>query len=379
VVLLRLLALLCAAAVPLLGLELAFRALGPFLPGDYALGIEREFDPVLGWRHIPGFRGGVRTSEYAVQVVINSNGLRDEEIPFEKPPGAYRVLALGDSFLAATHVQQDQMMTKQLQGLLRARLAPRPVDVVNAGVSGYGQAQEYVYLDGIGYRYAPDLVVVVVFLGNDLIDNIRDSDGKYDRPQFELKGDRLVQTSSPDRAPKRRAGWDEYLLRNSLAYNFLQSGVIAKIQQPAERAGETGRDASQDFEIYDRRQPDKLHKSWEVTEALLAAIAARAEQIGARTLVVGAPSFRALDRGSFAELIASQGLDPSRYDPELPSRLLEQAMTRQRLAYLDLLPELRRAASDTQEDIFYPKNTHWAPEGQRVVAAAIDRYLSSGF
>ena len=360
-------------------LELALRACGPFLPGDYALGVEREYDPVLGWRQIPGFRGGFRTSEYAVQVAINSKGLRDEEIPYDKPPGGLRVLALGDSFVAATQVPLEQTMTKQLQGLLRDRLAPRPVDVVNAGVSGYGQAQEYVYLATEGYKYAPDVVLVVVFLGNDLIDNIRDSDGRFDRPRFDLDADgRLVQTAWPDRAPKRRPAWDELLLRNSLAYNFLQSGVLAKVAQPAEWSGETGRDPGQDLEVYERPPSRKLRHAWQITEALVGAIAERAAEGGARTVVVGAPSFRALDPDRFRALVAAQGLDPARYDPELPGRLLQQAAARQQLPYLDLLPMLRQAAAEGEGDVFYPRNTHWAPAGNRAVAVAIDQFLASG-
>lgn len=371
----RLLAIGLAILLPLLALEGGFRLFGPFLPGEYSLGVEREYDPVLGWRHIPNFRGGFRSSEFTVQVAINSRGLRDEEIPYEKPPGGFRVLALGDSFLAATHVPLEQAMTKQLQGLLRGQLAPRPVDVVNAGVSGYGQAQEYVYLDIEGYKYAPDVVLVVVFLGNDLIDNIRDSDGRWLRPLFELDGDdRLVQVSAPTRPPFRRPPADEFLLRNSLTYNFLQSGVLDKLEQPAEQAGETGRNADREpggeFQVYERPPSAKLRRSWEVTEALLAAIARRAEAVGARTLVVGAPSFRQLDPAAFDALLAERGLDPRRYDVELPDRRLGEAAARQNLPYLDLLPVFRRAAAGG-ETVFYPKNTHWAPAGQRTAARAI--------
>jgi lysophospholipase L1-like esterase len=364
---------LFALALPLLGLEAGFRLFGPFLPGEYNLGIEREFDPVLGWRHRPGYVGGTRTSEYAVRFAINAQGLRDEPIPYDKPAGGFRVLALGDSFLAASHVTLEQMMTKQLQGLLRAQLPSRPVDVVNAGVSGYGQAQEYLYLDREGYRYGPDLVLVVVFLGNDLIDNIRASDGKYDRPAFEVDGDgKLVQTDRPDRDPYRRPSWDDFLLRNSTVYNFLQSGVLNKLDEAASQPGETGRDAGQDFQIYEQRVPAKLRKSWEVTEALLAAIAERAAAAGARTLVVGAPSFRQLDPDVFQQLLRDQGLDPARYDLEQPSRLLRQAALNRDLPYLDLLPVLRQATERGEGQMFYPKNTHWAPDGQRVVARAID-------
>jgi lysophospholipase L1-like esterase len=374
----RLLLLLAAFAVPLLVLEAGFRLFGPFLPGEYNLGIEREYDPVLGWRHRAGYVGGTRTAEYAVLFTINEQGLRDEPIPYEKPAGGFRVLALGDSFLAATHVSFDQMMTKQLQGILRAQLPGRPVDVVNAGVSGYGQAQEYIYFNQEGYRYSPDLVLVVVFLGNDLIDNIRASDGKYDRPAFEVDGeDKLVQVEWPGRDPNRRPTWDDLLVRNSLVYNFLQSGVLRKFDASASQPGENGRDAGQDLQIYERRMPAKLRRSWEVTEELLATLADRAAAGGARTLVVGAPSFRQLDPASFLDQLAAESLDPSRYDVEQPSRLLREATERRNLPYLDLLPILRQAAERGEGQMFYPKNTHWAPDGQWVVARAIAEKLAS--
>jgi hypothetical protein len=364
--------------IPFVVLELGFRFFGPFLPGEYRLGVEREFDPVLGWRNTPGFRGGARTSEFTVQVAINSHGLRDEERPYARPPGGRRILVLGDSFVAAAHVNLEQMMSKQLQGLLRAGEPARPIEVVNAGVSGYGQAQEYLYLDTEGFKYSPDLVVVVVFLGNDLIDNVRDSDGRYRRPQFNVDGDeRLVQVASPDRPRKQRAGWDDFLLRNSPTYNFLLSGVVAKLETPAEQSGETGEDAGQDFQIYERDQSQKLRRAWKVTEALLAAIAKRSADLGARTLVIGAPSFRQLDPARFETLLRQQRLDPADYDSELPNRLLAAAADRRQLAYLDLLPSLRQAEANGQGPVFYPVNSHWAPPGQRAVAEAVARAIAA--
>lgn len=368
--------MLLGILLPLLALEIGFRVAGPFLPGDYDLGIEREFDPILGWRHRPGFTGGVRTSEFAVRFAINQHGLRDEEIPYEKPAGGFRVLALGDSFLAAAHVPLEQAMTKILQGELRDTLAPRPVDVVNAGVAGYGTAQEYLYLDTEGYKYSPDLVLVVVFLGNDLNDNIRSADGRWDRPVFKINGDgRLEQVSWPEAPNFRRSGLEDFLVRNSTVYNFIASGVFRKVEQGQQPTGETGRDPGQDFQIYQRDLPQKYERSWEVTEALLRAIADRAAQIGARTLVVGAPSFRQLDPERFNEMLRTEGLDPRKYDIELPNRLLRTAAERQQLPYLDLLPALRAGAAAGIGDMFYPKNTHWAPAGQRTVARALFDYL----
>jgi hypothetical protein len=256
-----------------------------------------------------------------------------------------------------------------------------PFDVVNGGVSGYGQAQEYLWLQAEGYKYSPDVVVVVVFLGNDLIDNLRDRNGRWERPRFAVAGDgQLAQVSWPTRDPYRRAGWDEFLLRHARVYNFWQSGVVDKLDQPADKAGETGDEPDQDFQIYRLDQTQKLRQAWDVTEQLLAAISRQSEAMGAQTVVVGAPSVRALDRNRFAQLVSERGLDSIDYDPDLPSRLLNEAMARQHLAHLDLLPVFRSAAADGAEDIFYPRNTHWAPAGQSLVARAIDAFLEgNGF
>ncbi|MCC7104733.1 MAG: hypothetical protein IT307_06285 [Chloroflexi bacterium] len=366
-----------ALTLPLGLLEIGFRTFGPFLPGEYNLGIEREFDPVLGWHHRPNFVGGNRTSEFNVRFSINSKGLRDEEFPYEKPVGGFRILALGDSFLAAAHVPLEQAMTKQLQALLRQQRAPRPVDVVNAGVAGYGTAQEYLYLDAEGYRYQPDIVLLVVFLGNDLNDNIRSEDARYDRPVFEVDGENhLKQTDFPERDPARRTSWDDFLVRNSTVYNFLLSGVLRKLDPANNQTGEEGRDPGQDYQIYERRLPRKLRDAWEVTEALIGASARRSASIGARLVVVGAPSFRQLDPDRFRQVLASEGLDVNRYDPEQPGRMLGEAAARQHVPYLDLLPALRQAQADGAGDQYFPRNTHWTAAGQTTVARAVYAFLN---
>jgi hypothetical protein len=112
-----------------------------------------------------------------------------------------------------------------------------------------------------------------------------------------------------------------------------------------------------------------------VTEALLAAIAKRSAAIGAETVVVGASSFRQLDPLRFKVQLQQEGLDPGEYDPETPNRLLAEAMERQNLLYLDLLPALRRAQVEGNGDVFYPQNTHWTPTGHQVAARAIHEFL----
>ena len=102
---------------------------------------------------------------------INSKGLRaDREYPYEKPAGVKRIVSLGDSFTAGYEVQGDETFSSVLEASLRERGVN--VEVLNAGVSGYSNAEALVYLEREMSRYDPDLVLLS-FYANDLVDNMR--------------------------------------------------------------------------------------------------------------------------------------------------------------------------------------------------------------
>jgi len=50
-------------------------------------------------------------------------------------------------------------------------LGGQPSEVINAGVGGYGTDQEFLFLTREGWKYKPDLVVVVFNISNDVHDN----------------------------------------------------------------------------------------------------------------------------------------------------------------------------------------------------------------
>ena len=90
-----LLALVVSAALALGVLEGGLRLLG--------MGPQptiNRFDADLGWVKTPGAEAHRKTREFDITFRINSLGLRDDEMSSPaKTAGAYRVLALGDSFV----------------------------------------------------------------------------------------------------------------------------------------------------------------------------------------------------------------------------------------------------------------------------------------
>lgn len=120
-------------------------------PGQYRRSETRAFE------HRPGFRGRDKLGNL---IVINSQGLREEDYPLEKPEGVYRILVLGDSVTFGENVAAEESFPKQMQHLLNeARTGPK-VEVLNAGVRGYNTYQELLMLEEVGLLYDPDLVIV---------------------------------------------------------------------------------------------------------------------------------------------------------------------------------------------------------------------------
>src|SRR5439155_18346909 len=175
------------------------RTFGPILHGNFSARLYLEPHPVYGRFHIPSTTGWLKTDEYFTRVDINSHGLREREIGYDKPAGFRRVVVLGDSFVEGAEVPAEATFTRRLEPLLTDG-ADQPVQVVNAGVLDFGTAQEYLLLKNEALRYSPDLVVLVFYTGNDVANNSSAIDvdpSKSQRPYFQLnsRGElRLMQS-----------------------------------------------------------------------------------------------------------------------------------------------------------------------------------------
>ena len=97
--------------------------------------------------------------------VANAAGLRDYAYPVAKPPGAFRVVALGDSVAYGYRVDLDDSVAKRLEQKLGGA-GHRRVEVLNFGVPGYNTTQELAYLREVGLDYGPDLVLLLYVLND---------------------------------------------------------------------------------------------------------------------------------------------------------------------------------------------------------------------
>lgn len=338
--------------------------------------IRRTFDiyrchDALGWTFAPG-KTGLKMSaarEFRHRVRINDAGLNDEPRSLEKPEGTFRILILGDSMMAAVQVDREDSFSQKLERELdRLAGAASRIEIVNAGIDGYGTAQALLFLRTLGWRYEPDLVLQSVYLGNDVADNYRyagDSNhylaGRCGRPYFELREGRLEAVDG-GRVLKHRGGLLDRLLRNSVLYsNFV----------PPPLEGASGQRFSQ-TQVFERDPPQGVREAWSLTEALLLGVHREVTGRGARHVVVitpGKPEVGlAVQQGSLA---AQEG-----WDFAGPRERLVEFLGAEDIAHVDLTPSLLDRIRSGDHP-YYDVDAHWNETGHAIVSETLRAWLVS--
>jgi len=114
-----------------------------------------------------------KENEYSVDVAYNAWGFRGP-IPDPSPaPGVTRILLVGDSQTEGLQVPYEETYGAVLRRDLERLLPDRRFEVINLAVSAYGTHQEVLTLRRYGARVRPCWVVLGLYPGNDLSDNVR--------------------------------------------------------------------------------------------------------------------------------------------------------------------------------------------------------------
>ena len=378
--------------------------------------------PLLGWWHVPN-SGGIFHNDYnefEAEVRINARGLRDREIGYDNPTGALRVLSLADSFGEALQVNLNDTYYKQLETLLATSLT-RPVEVINAGVGGWGTDQEAIFYVAEGFRYNPDVVLLAFFVRNDTVNNygpleIERNGGSQQKEFFTLSADgRLIQPpvqaeveiKSKIQSPKESGlqaglqntigqndppllGLADTLWRMSALYRLIMP-YLRDIPPVVQKLGPSGILGGEgvvrahhpatpvDFLIYQSPPDARFEAAWQLTEAIIARLRDEVAQRGAKLVVViiGAPEqvYPAQWQRALAAYPALAGVS---LDADAPNRRLDEFLTTQNIPHLDLLPIFRQAAAQpSTPPLHFRHDGHWTVTGHRLAAQAISDFLTS--
>lgn len=122
-------------------------------------------DPLVGWHHPDNFEYQwegriVDCPEFSVPIRTNRWGYRGADWTIEKSDKHLRVAVIGDSFVEALQVPDEQTAVGVLESLLQEQYPDYTIEVMNFGVSGYGVGQyELVYQHHV-QQFQPDYVFV---------------------------------------------------------------------------------------------------------------------------------------------------------------------------------------------------------------------------
>jgi lysophospholipase L1-like esterase len=357
----RLLLLGISAGISLLVAEVAVRLARPQAVMTVSRGLYVP-DPPRRYRLQPGFRGTVSNRvEFDTPVSIDREGLRGPEIG-TKAPGTLRVLVLGDSFAFGVGAREGETYPAQLQEVLRARGVR--AEVLNAGAPGYGVPDEAAWFERWGKPLAPDVVLVTVFLGNDL--------------QDAAPGPKPAAVDGSLAMPGEKAGsLSRWLYYHSQLFVLIKNSSLgASLRRLLGRPEplET-RQQREEFDLYTKEgTSETLRQGAAETERAVAALAADAQE--ARVLAVILPSLIQVDPHRWQANLRRFGLAPARYDRTRPNQIFREIFARHGIPVLDLTAPFASAISQGRK-IYFAIDQHLTPAGYRLTAETVAGALTS--
>jgi hypothetical protein len=280
-----------------------------------------QWEAQRGWALRPGFRDA--------DVQVNAIGLRSsEDAPLVSTESRERLLLVGDSMTFGLGVSQPLIFSE----LLRRDLPM--VRVLNAGVQGYSNVQEYLTMK----KYLPQTMarwtVLFVCQDNDFLTNVR-PDRFY--PAAEPDGLSGLRIRPPSRINPVPAYKDSYLWR-SLNARFL-----------------AGKDLTYLWHRMGMALWEEESYVIEMAKLVFAEISRLSRQQDTRLILVDIPTQNQL-RGRVSGL---------------RSKVLKEIAEAQKAAYYDLAIHY----PSHYEPLFLPNDAHWSPRGHRFIADFVRKIL----
>ena len=335
-----------------------------------------EYDPNLGWRFISNKKGAIVYTDAASHwIETNSLGFRDNSPPLDKD-NYKKILVMGDSFVSNISVNDNEVFTEVMERQLNNTA------VLNFGVNGYGQVQEYlllkIWLDEIN----PDLIILMIYIRNDFNDNIGGY-WLYPRPfvSWDEKNSDLIFHPPPKYRPDKESSYDLFLkfFRKSHFFEFFNKKFDFLIRKYfyANRS-ESNPSLYKAPELYlCRLQPSEDTKlMYLIMEALLMRIADYADEREVPLVFALAPSIIQVEDKLWLTTILDKSEEPENYKRSLPNDKLMQFAEKNNLLMIDLLPILQSKSSNGKK-CYNSKEQHWNSEGNCAVANALIDYLKA--
>lgn len=302
-----------------------------------------------------------------VRFVTNNSGFRNRE-PAVRPKGdgEYRVLLLGDSFVAGYRMDQEATVGY----LLGAQLSRRMGREVRVWPTLLGSPALYdEYLSGFAVQHSPDQVLIGITLGNDIGSAYAASRNlPLDTAMEEL------ELPADAYRPPARLIWLR-VHRSLLAWRWYRTAFrVAR----SEGTASWFEDIPTRVHLFDgmhglglyyaRRELPEVRVAWAAALGYLKSIVATCADRGIRCVVFEIPQRFQTSEREWSAALFDYGLDADAFDQSLASRRLMDVCAEARATCIELLPAL----ADAEQPVYLPNgDMHWNSRGHRIAARAL--------
>jgi len=317
----------------------------------------------------------------------NSDSFRGAEL---KSNPDLRVIVYGDSNIQARFSDLENTYTGQLELRLQ-KDGLQNIEVLNAGIIGFGPDQSLIRFSKEVDKYRPDLVVFHIFADNDFGDIIRNrlfdlnDDGRLTRTGHKITVDQNLTYNESYKSFTSRL----LIMR---AINKISSHLFVRNEEQGEIIDQLQRANEAEYSIYKQLQPKKYshfedhydvdiaidpfsessrEKTLLMTEVLKEANNIAKEK-SVRFLVVIQPS--ATDLTIDNKRLSYKSLERySKYKRENLTKIVEDICISYKIKYINLFDIFLRNEPDTL--FFTGIDNHWNDKGQEIAAQQTAHYL----
>lgn len=262
----------------------------------------------------------------------------------------FKIVALGDSFTFAT-VPYPQSYLTLLENKLQLKHSP-PLHILNLGIPGVGPADYLSVLVHEGLQYQPELVLLTLFIGDDIL-------------------------QSPPQPWHKK-------LHVSRLYSYIRKHLK---NHPGEPAGtklgkycdtcpvfEEGAFLNLMVQRSSLYQTDSklLQNNITPTSTIIEEIKSICSKNNILFAVVIVPDVFQVDTKLQAQVAKVSGITESRWSFQKPNEMIADSLDAMNIPYLDLLPIFTKK----KMPLYLPQDVHWNIAGNTLAATHVSKFIA---
>jgi len=317
----------------------------------------------------PEFKGQFPKSEVSGNILINSKGLRDHERPYEKR-NIVRILGLGDSFAFGHGVEFEESFLYILEENLQS-IYGQHIEVIKAGTPGIGPQKYLSILKSEGLKYSPDVVLVCIFIGNDINDiavsNIKSAETKNTTA---IKNTEVTNTLRKD---KEVNNLKTYLRRNIHLYSFIVDRIktIPIFRETLQKTGiGSGLIGTYVIDVLKKEYTHDYLAKWDEAFNVLTEI----HELSDSLIVVLIPTREQVYPDRLEKAVKQLGYSMDDIDIMHPNNKLIRFCELNNIRCIDLLPYFSENA--TNKMLYFDIDPHFNVTGNKLAADILTKKIS---